>query len=79
MNFLYLLSIKRMSGNTVKFNNIKPNKKEFHKSKQPIELSLVTVDQIVISDKFKHSDEGFKYFIGYQEGEIVKPLCVILP
>ena len=37
------------------------------------------VDQIVISDKFKHSDEGFKYFIGYQEGEIVKPLCIILP
>ena len=39
----------------------------------------VNVDQIVVSDKFKHSDEGFKYFIGYQEGEIVKPLCIILP
>ena len=49
-----------------------------HKSKQPVELSLVTVDQIVISDKFRHSDEGFKYFISYQEGEIVKPLCIIL-
>ena len=34
----------------------------------------VNVDQIVISDKFKHSDEGFTCFIGYQEGEIVKPL-----
>ena len=31
----------------------------------------VTVDQIVVSEKSKHSDEGFKYFIGYQEGEIV--------
>ena len=39
----------------------------------------VNVDQIVVSDNFKHSDEGFKYFIGYQEGEIVKPLCIILP
>ena len=37
------------------------------------------VDQIVISDKFNYSDEGFKYFIGYQEGEIVEPLCIILP
>ena len=36
-------------------------------------------DQIVVSDKFKHIDESFKYFIGYQEGEIVKPLCIILP
>ena len=40
---------------------------------------LVNVDQIVISDKFKHGDDGFKYFIGYKEGKIVKPLCFILP
>ena len=68
-----------MSEKTLKFNNIKLNKKEFHKSKQPIDLKSVNVDQIVVSDKFKHSDEGFKYFIGYQEDEIAKPLCIILP
>ena len=67
-----------MSGITLKFNNIRVNKKEFHKSKQAINLGLVKVDEIVVSDKFKHSDEGFKYFIGYQEGETVKPLCIIL-
>ena len=39
---------------------------------------LVNVDQIVISDKFRHNNEGFKYFIGHQEGEIVIPLCIIL-
>ena len=50
-----------MSGNTLKFNNIRINKKGFHKSKQAIDLDLVTVDQIVISDKFKHSDDGFKF------------------
>ena len=32
-----------------------------------------------MSDKFKHSDYGFNYFIGYKEGEIVKLLCIILP
>ena len=68
-----------MSEKTLKFHNIRVNKKEFHKSKQPIDLDLVNVDQIVVSDKFKHSDDGFKYFIGYKEGEIVKPLCIILP
>ena len=31
-----------------------------------------------MSGKFKHTDNGFKYFIGYKEGEIVKPLCIIL-
>ena len=39
----------------------------------------VIVNQIVASDKFKHNNEGLKYFIGYQEGGIVKPLCIILP
>ena len=68
-----------MSEKTLKFNNIRVNKKEFHKSKQPIDLNLVIIDQIVVSDKFNHSEEGYKYFIGYQEDETIKPLCIILP
>ena len=48
-------------------------------SKKAIDLDLVDTGKIVVSDKFKHSEEGFKYFIGYQEDEIVKPLCIILP
>ena len=39
----------------------------------------VNVDQIVVSEKFKHNNESFKFVIGYQEGGIVKPLCIILP
>ena len=39
----------------------------------------VNVDQTVVSDKFKHNNEGFKHFIGYLESGIVKPLCIILP
>ena len=73
-----LLSI-RMSEKKLKFDNIRLNKKEFHKSKQPINLDFINTGQIVIFDKFKHSDYGFKYFIGYKEGEIIKPLCVVLP
>ena len=73
------MQYKKISEKTLKFDNIKVNKKGFHKSKQPIDLDLINVDQIVVSDKFKHSDDGFKYFIGYKEGEIVKPLCIILP
>ena len=39
----------------------------------------VNVDHIVVHDKFKHNNEGFKHFISNQEGETVKPLCIILP
>ena len=68
-----------MSEKTLKLNNIRLNKKEFHKSKQSIDLKSVNTEHMVTSDKFKHNDEGFKYFIDYQEDEIVKPLCIILP
>ena len=65
-----------MSEKTLQFNNIILNKKEFHKSKEPI---VSRPKSINVSYKFKHNDEGFKYFIGYLEGETVKPLCIILP
>ena len=41
-------------------------------------MSVVNVGQIVISDKFKHSDEDFNYYIGYQGSEIVKALPYVL-
>ena len=75
---MFLLNIK-ISEKTLKFNNIRLNKKKYHISKQQIDLMLVNTEHIAKSDKFKHSNKGFKYFVGYQEGEIVKPLCIILP
>ena len=63
-----------MSERNLKFDKIRVSKKEFYISKQPIDLISVNVDQIVISEKIKHSDEAFKYFIDYQEDEIVKRL-----
>ena len=68
-----------MSKKALKFNNIRLNKKEFHKSKEPIDLMSLIVDQIIVSDKFKHNNDGFQNFIGYQEGGVVKPPCIILP
>ena len=59
----------------LKFNNIKLNKKEFDKA---IDLLSVDLDQTVVSYKFKHNDDGFKHFIGYLEGEIVKPWFITL-
>ena len=68
-----------MGEKTLKFNNIKVNKTEFHRAKKAVDLDLVDSGKIVVSDRFKHSEEGSKYFIGYQEDKIFKPLCIILP
>ena len=43
----FVLSSIKMSEKTLKFDNIRVNKKEFHKSKQPIDLDSINRDQIV--------------------------------
>ena len=50
MNFLYSIE---MSERTLKFNDVKVNKKEFHASKQRIALNLVIINKIVVSDKLR--------------------------
>ena len=67
-----------MTEKTLKFNNIRVNKKKFHMSKKAIDLMSVNISKIVLSDKLNHNEDCFKYFIGYQKGEIVRPLCIIL-
>ena len=48
-------------------------------SKKAIDLMSVNINKIVASGKFNYNEDCFKYFIGYQKGEIVRPLCIILP
>ena len=76
---LTILYCIKMSEKTKTSDNIEVNKKEFHKSEQPIGLALVNVDQIVMSDKFKHDEDGFKHFIDYKEDNIAGLLCIVLP
>ena len=68
-----------MNEKTLQFSDIILNKKEFHRSKEPVDLFSVNVDQIALSDKFKHNKKVFRNFIGYLKGKIVKPLCITLP
>ena len=63
----------------MKFGTIVVDKKEFHASKQAIALNLVDSSKILVSDKFKFSDDGCKYFIGYSDGNVVRLLYIILP
>ena len=67
-----------MNEKTLKFNNVEVNKKEFSVSKQIVALNLVSINQILISDKFKHSDTGFKYLIHYNDDIIIRDLSIIL-
>ena len=42
-------------------------------------MHSVDINRLVISGKFKHSDKGVKYFTGYAEDDVIRPLCIVLP
>ena len=60
-----------MSEKTLIFNNIRLNKKEFHKSKEPIDLMSVIVDQIVVSDEFKHNKTALSILLVTKKVELL--------
>ena len=59
-----------------KFGEIKIDKKEYHRSKKPIDLNLIDINNIVASDKIELG-KGDKYYIGCKDDEFIRPLCVI--
>ena len=69
-----------MSKQTLKFCDIVVNKKEFYASKQAIPFNSINSNNIVVSYRIKHNDDGFKYFIGYlHDDDVIRLLCIILP
>ena len=40
-------------------------------------MSLIS--KIIVSDKWKINDTTFKFFVGYLNEDIIRPLCIILP
>ena len=63
--------------NKLLFGDIEVSQKDFKKT---IPLSLVDLNNIVVSNKVKGNNETSKYFIGYlNDVDIVVPLCIILP
>ena len=42
-------------------------------------LDSVDLCKIVVSSRWKLNDTTYKYFCGYLNNDVIKPLCVILP
>ena len=56
------------------------SEKDFYASKQAIPLNSVNTKNIVVSDRVKHNDGSYEYFIGYLHDDgVSRPLCTILP
>ena len=68
-----------MSSQKIKFGDKEIDKKKFYSSKKAILLDSVDLSKIVVSSRWKLNDTTYKYFCGYLNNDVIKPLYVILP
>ena len=69
-----------MSGKSVNFNDKKINKSSFYKNKSLFSLNDIDVNKILVSKKESYGTKNsLKYFIGYNDDDVIRPLCIILP
>ena len=68
-----------MSSQKIKFGDKEVDKKKFYSSKEAILLDSVDLSKTVVSSRWKLNDTTYKYFCGYLNNDVIKPLCVILP
>ena len=69
-----------MSGNSINFDNNKIKICNFYENKKLFNIDDLDVNKILVSKKVSHGKNNlFKYFIGYNDNDIIRPLFVKLP
>ena len=69
-----------MSGKNIKFDDKKVKKKWILQKQKSNSIDDIDINKILISKKESYgTNNSFKYFIGYNDNDVVRPLCVRLP
>ena len=69
-----------MSGKNIDFNDKKIRKSIFYKNKKINNIEDIDVNNILVSKKESYGNKNLlKYFIGYNNSDISRPLCIRLP
>ena len=69
-----------MSGKIINFKDKKIKKSIFYKNKAINNIDEIDVNNILVSKKESYDNKNlFKYFIGYNDNDNIRPLCIRLP
>ena len=69
-----------MSNKTIIFEDKKINKSNFYKNKKLFNLRDLDVNEILVSKKESYGTKNsLKYFIGYNDDDVIRPLYIKLP
>ena len=69
-----------MSGKNINFDDKKIKKSIFYKNKTINNNEEIDINNILVSEKEPYGNKNsVKYFIGYNDNDIIRPLCIRLP
>ena len=69
-----------MGGKSINFDDKKINKSNFYKNKKLFNLNDIDANKILVSKKESYGTKNsLKYFIGYNDDDVIRPLCINLP
>ena len=69
-----------MSGKNINFDNKNIKKRDFCKNKIAFQIDEVDVSKIQFSKKESYGTKNaLKYFIGYNDNDVIRPLCLRFP
>ena len=68
-----------MSTNNIDFDNKKIKKSEFYKNKKAFQIDDADVNNILVYKKEPYGTKNaLKYFTGYNDNDVMRPLCLRL-
>ena len=68
-----------MRGKNIKFDDKKIRKSTFYKNKKVNNIKGIDVKTLYQFLQKKYMVQKIKYFIGYNDNDIIRPLCIKLP
>ena len=68
-----------MSGKNINFEDKKIKKSDFYKNKKVFKVDEIDVDKMLVSKREPYgTNESIKYFIGYNDDDVIRPLHIKL-
>ena len=69
-----------MSKKTINFDDKKINKINFYKNNKLLKIDDIDANKILVSKKEPYgTKKSIKDFIGYDDNDVIRPLCIKLP
>ena len=69
-----------MTGKSINCDDKKINKSNFYKNKKLFNSHDIDANKILVSKKESYGTKNsLKYFIGYNDDDAIRPLCINLP